>query len=138
MKIATRRMTASSASRTPGSRCKLRIFVTRSRALETHRGLPELDDALLVVGRPLAVVVHELHVRELRRAGRRCDIGARRAAVAELHVEIAGLLGDGPVHQRLRRGEALGALHVADRADLETGVARNAEVDRVALRLLRE
>src|SRR6266540_1701086 len=101
MKRLTRAMTASSASRRPGSRCKLRTTTgglrpprTPRAALETHRLLPHLDDPVLVVRGPLAVVVHELDLGELRCADRGGDVGARRAAVAELDVEVAGLLGD--------------------------------------------
>src|SRR5581483_5837741 len=102
MNAPTSTTTASSASRTPGSRRKLRIVVTRPLgSLDAHRGLPQLQDAVLVVGGPLAVVVHELHVAELRRARRGRHVGARRTAVAELHVEVAGLLGQRPVHEGL-------------------------------------
>src|SRR5437870_7925889 len=145
MKSATSPMTASSASKTPGSRCKLRTTTgglrpprTPRPGLEAHRGLPLLQEPRLVVGGPLAVVVHELDRRETRCAGGRSHVGARRAAVAELHVEIAGLLGDGPVDERLGGGEVLrlSTLDDADRAHLEAGVARDGEVDGVALALL--
>src|SRR5438445_7214910 len=154
MKVRTSATTTSKANRSAGSRRRLR---TRSRKLpegpprggpsasrqavargllDTHRGLPELLDPRLVVGRPLAVVGHELHLVERRRPRRRRDTRERRPTVAELHVERARLRRENPVDEGLRRGEVLRAVDDADRADLEARVRWNGEVDRIALALL--
>src|SRR5207245_11662767 len=73
----------------------------RASLLESDRLLPELQDAVLVVGRPLPVVIHKAHLRERRRARSRRDARERRTAVAELHVEPAGLRREHPIPDRL-------------------------------------
>src|SRR2546430_8418651 len=98
MNVRTSAATASSASKSGGSRCRLRI----ARALlDAYCGLPELLDAGLVVCCPLAVVVHERHGGERRRARRGRDVRPHGPTIAELRVEVAGLLGEDPVDERL-------------------------------------
>src|SRR2546425_11831644 len=123
MNKSTSAVTASSASRSAGSRCRLRIRLCcdwgysgqpegdwpSSRPeerkfrglLDAYCRLPELLDAGLVVGCPLAVVVDELDGRERRRARRGRDVGPHGPAVAELRVQVAGLLGEDPIDERL-------------------------------------
>src|SRR6266480_2253484 len=151
MKRSTSAVTASSASRSAGSRCRLRIRLCRdcgycgqpegdwpsSRPeerkfrglLDAYGGLPEPLDAGLVVGRPLAVVVDELDGCERRRARRGRDVGPHRAAVAEPGVEVAGLLGEDPVDERLSSKKVFCPLHDADGAHLEARVRWDGEVD---------
>src|SRR6267378_4180789 len=100
-----------------------------SSLLDAHRGLPELLDAGLVVGRPLPVVVHQADLIERRCAGRGRDVLTDRATVRELHVEVARLLREHPVDERLSAGKVLRALDDADGTDLEAGVLRDVEVD---------
>src|SRR2546428_9864666 len=62
-KARTSTMAASSASRSPGSRCRLRMYYVRalrSEVLAADRRLPHLEDPRFVVRGPLPVVVDEL------------------------------------------------------------------------------
>src|SRR5688500_11373716 len=137
MNASTRPVTASSATRSDGSRRRL-VTGPCSRSLEAYRGLPELQNAVLVRRGPVAVVVDHLDRGERRRAGSRRDVGADRDAVAEPDVQLAGLLREDPVDERLRGHRVLRALDDADGADLVTGALRDRELDARVLRLLRE
>src|SRR6266571_4985727 len=151
MNKSTSAVTASSASRSAGSRCRLRIRLCRdwgycgqpegdwpsSRPeerkfrglLDAYGRLPELLDAGLVVGRPLAVVVDEGDGGQRGRARRGRDVRPHGSAVAQLRVQIPGLLGEDPVDERLCPEKVLRSLHDADGADLEPGVLGNGQVD---------
>src|SRR5213594_150209 len=128
MNVSTSAATASSASRSAGSRCRLRI-VRKSGLLDAYCGLPELLDASLVVGRPLTVVVDKGDGGERRRARSGGDVRPHGPAVAELRVEFAGVLREDPVDERLRPKQVLRSLDNADCAHLEPGVLGDSEID---------
>src|SRR5256886_16643446 len=113
MNMSTSATTASSASRSAGSRRRLRISLEFASPwlLDAHRGLPELLDPCLVVGRPLAVVVDQGDLIESRRGPSRGNGLANGSAGAELHVGIAGFLGQDPGDKRPRAGQGFFALH---------------------------
>src|SRR3712207_5418399 len=93
-------------------------YPTPTTRLQADRRLPLLDQAVLVLSGPGAVVVDQLDLVEGRSARGWWHVLAHGQAVGELDVQLAGFLGQHPVDEGLGAVGVRAALDDAHRANL--------------------